>query len=104
MLALVTTAKRPTFKAQHTAIQKALADKKWKVSGNTAISEDGKLKLYFKGQAVHYSWKIDDRPHSKQRKNSVSNWFSKDLRDLEPAKFIKKIEEWAKDGSFADLA
>jgi hypothetical protein len=81
-------AKRPTFKVAKAAILDYLRKEGWKMSGPLKIphatSPDGKLRFWFKSQAVHYSWE--------KHKAGNARSLDLDIRRMSPEEFTKDAE------------
>lgn len=82
-------AKRPTFQAAKAAILAYLQQQGWKVNPHLkvphATSPDGELRLWFKAQAVYYSW--GDK-HTLGDARSLHS----DIRDMTPEAFVAEAE------------
>ena len=90
-------AKRPTLKAAKAAILSYLQREGWAVKPHLkvphATSPDGELRLWFKAQAVYYSW---GNSHSLNGARSLHT----DIRDVTPEEFVKEADrlgrKWGK--------
>lgn len=90
-------AKRPTFQAAKTAVLDYLQKQGWKVNPHLkvphATSPDGELRLWFKAQAIYYSW--GDK-HTLGDARSLHT----DIRDMTPEAFAAEAErlgrKWGK--------
>lgn len=93
----VQEAKRPTFQAAKAAVLSYLQREGWDVKPHLkvphATAPDGELRLWFKSQAVYYSW---GNKHTLGDARSLHT----DIRDVTPEEFVKEADrlgrKWGK--------
>lgn len=88
--------KMPTYPQAQAAIFSHLTSQKWTVNSKLKIphatSPDGKLRLWFKPQAVHYTYDPAFRPtHTFGDARTID--YELDIRKLSPEDFVKYIEK-----------
>lgn len=92
-------AKKPTFQEARAHVFEFLKKRGWKVVDSLSVphatSKDGKVRLWFKAQAVYAVNKkrVDEGSNPLQFKDSHS--MSGDLRDdMDETKFMNLVERW----------
>lgn len=91
---LQSEAARPTFKAAKARLLDYLVKQGWTVQTNLKIphatNPSGDLRLWFKGQSIHYSIGADLKNFRSARSTFV------DVRAMSPAEFVKDVEASAR--------
>lgn len=92
-------AKKPTFQEARSTVFEFLKKRGWKLAENLTVphatSPDGKVRLWFKSQAVYAVNKkrVEDGANPLQIKDSHS--MSSDLReDVDESRFMSLVERW----------
>lgn len=97
---VVNAAKGPTFEQARGEALDALKKDGWKVNDSLKIphatSPDGKLRLWFKAQAVWYTFDPDPgRGKSHDFKGARSTWMN-DIRKMDTQKFMSEVDRFKK--------
>lgn len=98
---VVNAAKGPTFEQARNEALEALKKDGWKVVEGLKIphatSRDGKLRLWFKAQAVWYTFDPYPSYRSKSHdfKGARSTWMD-DIRKMDAQKFVAEVDRFKK--------
>jgi len=97
---VVLAAKGPTFEQARQEALTALKGEGWKVTQGLKIphatSPDGKLRLWFKAQAVWYTFDPDPgHGRSHDFKGARSTWMD-DIRKMDGQKFLAEVDRFKK--------
>jgi hypothetical protein len=88
---------KPTFAEAKTALMEHLRSAGWKMSGPLkvphATSPCGKLRLWFKSQAIWYDYDSDPRTTIGGRSLGTARSTHDDVRSMSPADFVAR--QWA---------